>query len=298
MDEDSSSAIENLMPKIIRSGAEVSEIKQILKRTRRAAKSLNWRFGVLLAGCFVGSCIIFSMLFTLISSYFFTQIMPLYHAILVLLPSALLSAALTHLSGNWFIYWLSGLTTTSRHCLALHLPWSRAPKEWPKFFRRWIYCGDWLIENFSGDLMPYVRAFVTGEKPRSINEELMIWNELMQRTNQRQNIEWEIGHSVRELAPVDNLPAWVREITPGMNLYEMERALGNVGHSWAVNLLKRAATRKKTFGSIDYDGDLHEAMFEFHYCQLSNNRDGLLVVIRPHHHHDLSSFGDSGVDAA
>ena len=278
-----SEEIAELLPKTIKAGADVNELKRILKRARRAARRMAWMFIPLLAGCFASSCAVFSVVSTLAVGRFLPQISSEMQILLVFLPAALLAAAVTHLAGNWITRLLSGLNQSERHAVALHLPWSRAPKEWPKSFRRWIYCGDWLIENFSADLTPYIRAFVTGAPVRGIDQELTIWSELMQATSRAdREINWEAGHSVRELAKVDALPAWVRDITPGMGLPEMERALGEAGHAWAVNLLKRAAMRKRSFGHIDFSGDLHEATFEFHYCNLPDEREGLLVVIRPH----------------
>lgn len=293
-----SEEIAEILPKIIRSNADTLEIKRILKRTHRAARRLSWGFFPALGLVFLGSAAGLTLGAALALGHFFPQTHSAMRIMLAILPALLLAATLAHTAGTLAIRLISGLNHHARHCLALHLPWNRAPKEWPRYFRRWIYCGDWLIENLSGDLTPYIRAFVTGGEIHGVHAEIDIWNELMQATARgQQDITWETGHSVRELAKVDELPVWVRDITPGMNLSEMEKTLGNVGHAWAVNLLKRAAMRKKSFGNIDFNGDLHEALFEFHYCRLESGREGLLVVIRPHRENGTMYLGDSISDS-
>ncbi len=199
-----------------------------------------------------------------------------------LLPAILFGLGAGHIFGNYFIYAMAGLNDQERRSLALHLPWNKNPKNWPKYFRRWLYCGDWLVDNFSGDFLPYVRAFVTGDAPQTIEEELELWSEFLQ--NSRHNFKIEVGHSIRELACVDSLPVWTKDITPGMDLPALEKALGTAGHKWAVNLLKRAASRKRIFCNVNFSGDLSEIKFEFHYCLFESGREGIMVIIRPSVH--------------
>lgn len=293
-----SEEIAALLPKIIRSGADTKTITRILKRARRAAWRLKWLFPPLVVGSFLSVGAGLGWLGAAGARLVLPDVAPAMAWGMAALPAALLAATFTHGFGNLAIRALSGLGRQSRQCLALHLPWNRAPREWPKFFRRWIYCGDWMIESSASALTPYIRAFVTGPELRGIDDELAIWNELMQGAARGRQMEsWETGHSVRELAKVDALPAWARDVTPGMGLGDMERSLGAAGHAWAVNLLKRAAMRKRSFGRIDFAGDLHEALFEFHYCRLSQGREGLLVVIRPHREGDSLFIADSVSDS-
>lgn len=258
----------------------ISGLFLIMERAKKAAPRVARAFPVVTMATFAIVSVIVAAGIILGISAAFPQTPAIFQVLISLLPSALLAAGVAHLSGNFVIYHLSGLNRTERRSLALHLPWNRTPVDWPVYYRRWVYCGDWLVNDLSGDLLPYVRAFVTGGMPASIEEELRIWSCFMQ--DSRRHLDFEIGHSVRELACVENLPGWTREITPGMNLPELEKALGRVGHEWAVSLLRRAATRKRVFSRVDFAGDLSEALFEFHYSKFEDGREGLMVIIRPH----------------
>lgn len=268
----------------------------IMERARVGAERTIRFFPIATAVIFCLSSLCIAFLIIAFGHLLLHDCPPLFLGLTALLPSVLLAGAIAHLAGNYLLRRFCGLDNLERRSLALHLPWNRTPSEWPAYFRRWIYCGDWLVENFSGDLLPYVRAFVTGDVPKNIEEELALWSSFMQSSRRSQEIE--VGHSVRELACVDALPSWTREITPGMNLPDLEKALGNTGHEWAVSLLKRAATRKRIFGLVDITGDLHEAIFEFHYSRLSNDREGLMVVIRPHLPRNVRFMEDSFSDVA
>lgn len=258
----------------------ISGLFLIMERAKKAAPRVARVFPLATMATFTLVSVIVAAGIILGISAAFPQTPAIFQVLISLLPSALIAAGVAHLSGNFVIYHLSGLNRTERRSLALHLPWNRTPVDWPVYYRRWVYCGDWLVNDLSGDLLPYVRAFVTGGMPASIEEELRIWSCFMQ--DSRRHLDFEIGHSVRELACVENLPGWTREITPGMNLPELEKALGRVGHEWAVSLLRRAATRKRVFSRVDFAGDLSEALFEFHYSKFEDGREGLMVIIRPH----------------
>lgn len=279
----------------IKNKAKIQGLSKVMEKAKKAARRLQLTFSIVTAMSFsLGSIAIGAGIISVLRIYS-PSMSPLLHIAVGLVPTVLLAAAFAHQFGNFYVYRLSGITLKERHSLALHLPWNRTPKEWPKCFRRWVYCGDWLIEDFSGDLLPYVRTFITGDAPTTIEEELDLWESFMAHT--RKTLDFEVGHSVREMAAVESLPKWVREVTPGMNLPELERTLGKAGHDWAVSLLKRAASRKRVFANVDIRGDLHEALFEFHYCRLPEGREGLMVILRPHMK-DLPFLEDSISDAA
>lgn len=282
-------------PESTRHTQGVNGLFAVMERARAGAERSAQLFPLVTAIAFsAGSVLSAGILITL--GHFLLNCPHLLLALGAIVPSALIAGAIAHLVGNALIRRLSGLSNMERRSLALHLPWNRTPAEWSNYYRRWIYCGDWLVDNFSGDLLPYVRAFVTGEVPQSIEEELALWNGFMQRS--RNSCEMEVGHSVRELACVDALPNWTRDITPGMNLPELEKMLGKAGRDWALSLLKRAATRKRIFSLVNTNGDLKEVLFEFHYSRLEDGREGLMVILRPHLPRHVKFVDDSFSDVA
>ncbi len=265
--------------------ATIPELRRILSQVQRAVKVMPYAFTLSIWASFaltaVGSAVGLFMLGQMLAPAAAAALI----VIAVLIPALLVAAAVAHGAGNFALRLMTGLSAPERRCLALHLPWSRTPGYWPRYLRKWIYCGDWLVDRFSHDLLPYVRAFVTGDAPATIEEELETWVELMNSTRASCAHEIEVGKSVRELACVEKLPAWTEDVEPGTSLPDLEEKLGDIGHDWAVNLLKRAATRMQIFAQIDTDGDLHEASFEFHYCEMSGDRKGLLVILRPKFDH-------------
>lgn len=292
-------------PRLVSAGTSADEERHVeginglfvvMERARRGAERAQRIFPSVTFGIFCATSLLMALLILLCGSVLLTAFSPVLLAAVAVLPSVLIAGAAAHLAGNILLRRCSGLNGLERRSLALHLPWNRTPAEWPTYYRRWIYCGDWLVENFSGDLLPYVRAFVTGEVPQNIEEELALWNGLMQCSRNR--CDMEVGHSVRELACVDALPSWTREITPGMNLPELQKVLGKVGRDWAVSLLKRAATRKRVFSAVNLNGSLNEVKFEFHYSQLDNGREGLMVILRPHYPRGMKLSEDAISDVA
>jgi hypothetical protein len=219
-------------------------------------------------------------------------------ALAALLPCVLGGAAISHMAGNTLLRILTGINDKERRCLALHLPWRSTPAEWPRYLRKWMYTGDWLVENFGSDLLPYVRAFITGSAPENLESELDLWAELMSGTRTGSaGHDFEVGHSVREMACVQRLPSWAKDVMPGMTLRDLELQLGKAGREWATSLIRRAARRKKIFQHIDLQGDLHEVSFEFHFCEMDAGREGLLVIIRPRlDDRSLSYLDDSRSD--
>lgn len=257
-------------------------LRSLLTRVQDAAKRLPWIFPWSVAGVFFAStgaliglaCGLLYILPLSLSLEFF--------ALAALLPCVLGGAALSHLAGNMLLRILTGLSDKERRCLALHLPWRSTPAEWPRYLRKWMYTGDWLVEDFGSDLLPYVRAFITGPAPESLETELDLWAELMSGTRAGGGgHDFEVGHSVREMACVQRLPSWAKDVMPGMTLQDLELQLGKAGREWAMSLIRRAARRKKIFHHIDLEGDLHEVSFEFHFCEMDAGREGLLVIIRP-----------------
>ncbi len=209
------------------------------------------------------------------------------------LPAILLAAAAGQAAGNAILARMSGMTHADRRYLALHVPWSRAPGRWPGYFRNWIYGGDWLVDIQNEDIMPYVRVFVTGEVPASIDEEIGLWSQVLAYAPCRGRDGLETGHAVRELASVDRLPDWTREIAPGTSLPTLQKRLGRVGRDWAACLLQRARIRMPELAGADDRPE--DALFEFHYLRLQNTREALLVIIRPRHgHHAPATVESSG----
>lgn len=256
------------------------ELRRILRRIQGCVRTLPRLFGGVVGAVFCGAgTAAFTLTMWLVSMF--------HESLLVMVavaavPGLLIGMALGHVAGNITLRRYTGLTKLERRCLALHLPWCRTPKYWPEYLRRWIYNGDWLIDAQSYQLLPYVRAFITGKTPQTIEEELQIWNELMARTRKSASPELEVGQSIRELACVAKLPEWTREIDPGMSLDQLQKTLGKVGHDWAVSLLRRAGTRMPDLQELDPEKDLENVTFEFHHCQMSDERSGLLVILRPH----------------
>jgi hypothetical protein len=202
-------------------------------------------------------------------------------ACMVWLPSLLFSAVCGHAAGNIFMKRYMGLEPSERRCLALHLPRSQAPGNWPAFLLNWIYCGDWLVENCDDELLPYVRAFITGNTPVSIDEELAIWYELMAELPIHVSRGMEVGFSVMELACLPKLPEWARTVSPGSSLADIESRLGVAARKWAQCLVRRAITKLPRMNEICQASRLSEISFDFHYTSLGEGREGLMVVIRP-----------------
>ena len=256
----------------------IAELPELLNKTQKASLILDKTFAPV-------AYMVFALSSLLLSSFGITLVqkfLPAYSALIqigvTIVPSMLISAVFTHAFGNFFIARTTKLTKNQRYSLAVHMPWNRAPEEWSSYLKNWLYCNDWLVENDSADLLPYIRVFATGKAPETIDEEVDLWQSIMQ--DSKKGFDCIIGHSVRELACLEKLPAWTGEITPGMNLDELEQSLGNAGKKWAVSLLKRAASRKEEFAGIDLSGDLSEAIFEFHSSKLENGRKFLMVIIR------------------
>lgn len=257
-------------------------LRDLLTRVQNASKRLPWIFPWSVGGVFFAST---ALLMGLAWGGF--HVLPIALSVDVfvlaaLLPCVLVGSAISHLAGNFFLRLLTGINDKERRCLALHLPWRSTPTEWPRYLRKWIYTGDWLVENFGGDLLPYVRAFITGSTPCDLEEELDLWAELMSGTPFGMGGHGlEVGHSVREMACVQRLPSWARDVMPGMTLHDLELQLGKAGREWAVSLIRRASRRKNIFCHVDLGGDLHEVSFEFHHCEMGGGREGLMVIIRP-----------------
>ncbi|GHS95644.1 hypothetical protein FACS1894107_17090 [Planctomycetales bacterium] len=275
------------------------EIRHLLRAANRAATRLRGLFPATLSVVFVGSLALWTAAIALLLRGLAPNLTGLPYYLCVGVPALLSAAAVAHQTGNFIIELLSGLKINARRGLALHLPANRSPREWSRYFRRWLYCGDWLVEGADFHLTPYVRVFITGASPAGVNEELALWDELMTHSRRaKPESAWEMGHSVCEMARLPQLPVWAKEITPGMSLRDLEISLGEVGRNWAIKLLKRAALRKNSFGKIDYAGQLREAIFEFHYCQLINAREALLVIIRPHRAEMTAALASAVSDAA
>ncbi len=266
--------------KIINPNNNISEIPQLVSKTERASKILQKTFAPSIYLVFAMGSVAMSTLLSASLRMLFPEFSSVLHIALAIIPSMLFAAVVAHGFGNLYIRKVTGLSIKERYSLAIHMPWENAPEGWSLSLKKWLYCGDWLVENDSGDMMPYVRAFVTGKAPVTIDEEVDLWQNIMQGSKKR--FEGSIGHSVRELACLERLPAWTTEITPGMNLHELEKSLGTAGHKWAVSLLKRAASRRGDLKDVDLDGDLSEAIFEFYSSKLGNGRECLMVIISSH----------------
>ncbi len=206
--------------------------------------------------------------------------LPAWLALGIICPPLLLAAlGGGHLTGNLVLRLWTRLGPAERVCLALHLPWNRVPAHWPQYLVNWLYTGDWLKRQERDEMLPYMRAFVTGGAPATIEEELRIWSELTRRGSFRG--EFEIGQSVRELACMDRLPGWTREIENGADLPTLTGRLGPVANEWSASLLRRAAQRLPNLFAGDAETALNLVDFEFQYCRLPENRECMLVIIRP-----------------
>lgn len=201
---------------------------------------------------------------------------------LLTLPPALLVGFIAgHVAGKLALQFEAGFTPAERRCLALHVPWSRVPERWPPYLKNWIYGGDWLHGLKMDDVMPYVRVFLTGPVPESLEEEVAIWEELTHASCGAFNGELEVGRSARELAMIGHLPDWTREIEPGSTLASVRNRLGNIAHNWSVTLLNRASARIPELLQDNTAPDLNKAEFEFQHIELHDHREALMVVIRP-----------------
>ncbi len=255
------------------------EVKRIAaavdKAVRPVRRYFRWTVAAAGLGALVGSLLIFQ----LGTRFLAPEAASIVVFGLALLPAALVGAAFGQLAGNLLIRALTRISDPERRCLALHVPWSRAPGRWPTCLRNWIYGGDWLRTTERDILLPYVRAFVTGEAPRTIEEELALWSELLAQTANRNVNGLEVGHAVRDLASLERLPDWTREVDPGTTLPKLVQRLGQVGRDWAICLFRRAVNRMPELAEADKTMD--QVLFEFHYCMLSREREALVVVLRP-----------------
>ena len=262
------------------------ELPELVKRMESASGKLEKSFPVLTYLVFAGASIGFSMLLSFGLRLLLPEFSPLLHIALAVVPAILLAAVGAHIFGNRYMSFITRLTLQEKYSLALHVPWENAPQNWSPALKKWLYCNDWLVDNDSGSLLPYVRAFVTGKAPVSVAEEVELWQNIMQ--GSRKRFEGAVGHSVRELACLQRLPVWTTEITPGMNLHELEKSLGTAGRKWALSLLKKAAERKSELQEAALNGNLEEVIFEFYCSKLQDGRECLMVIISSHAARDRS----------
>ncbi len=255
-------------------------IPELLKRVNRASIILNRSFSLMTYLIFAGGSIAFSMGICLGLRFIIPSFSPLLHIAMAVVPAILMAGVAAHSFGNFYIKMLTRLSIKEKYSLAIHVPWENAPEEWCLPLTKWLYLNDWLIDSNAGDMLPYVRAFVTGVTPNTVEEEVDLWKNILQ--GSKKSFDPSVGRSVRELACLQRLPAWTTEITPGMNLHELEKSLGNAGRKWAMSLLKRAAARRKDLQEAAQSGDLDQVIFEFFCSRLAGGRECLLVIISTH----------------
>ena len=266
--------------KVEAAAAANTQLPELTKKLDAAAGKLEKTFSIFTYLVFAGGSIIFSMLLSLGLRLMLPEFSPLLHIAVAVVPAILLAAVGAHTFGNYYMSFLTGLSLKEKYSLALHIPWESAPQSWSLPLKKWLYCNDWLVDNNSGNLLPYVRVFVTGKAPVNVEEEVDLWQNIMQ--GSRKKFEEAVGHSVRELACLQHLPMWTSEITPGMNLHELEKSLGMAGRKWAVSLLKRAALRKESLKDAAQNGNLDDVIFEFYCSKLRDGRECLMVIISSH----------------
>ncbi len=193
-------------PRVAPVAGKLSEIPELLKRTDRAAQILNSNFVIITYLVFAVSSIALSMSACLALRWIIPSFSPYLHIGMAVIPAILGAGVLAHSFGNVYIGFLTKLSAKERYSLAIHLPWENSSADWPLSLKKWLYCSDWLVENNSGELMPYVRVFVTGKAPETITEEVELWQNILQ--GNKKIADNNIGHSVRELACLERLPAW------------------------------------------------------------------------------------------
>lgn len=260
-----------------------SEILHLLGRIHRLSASLAITFYSFLAlALLLSTSFVFWGFYRLVLAYA-GGTSPLIAGFTVVAPACFLGAAFAHAAGNLFLRTRLGISESERQYLALYLPWNRVPEIWPSCLRRWLYSGDWLLEPEPSPQAPYIRAFVTGKHAASIQEEIALWTELC-RGIDASAVPSARKASIRELAYVERLPQWIRDLDSGSTLKEIESRLGPPGRTWIANLVKRAALRSPFFAGIDPEKNLRDLEMEFHYRKLSEEREGLLVILRPRPH--------------
>ncbi len=255
-------------------------IPELLKRVNRASVILNKSFSFMTYLVFAACSIVFSMGICLALRFMLPAFSPLLHIAIGVVPAILMAGVAAHFFGNFYIKTLTKLSLNEKYSLAIHVPWENAPEEWGQPLAKWLYLNDWLIDSNTGDMLPYVRAFVTGVTPNTVDDEVDLWKNILQ--GSKKSFDPSVGRSVRELACLQRLPAWTAEITPGMNLHELEKSLGSAGRKWALSLLKRAAARRKDLQEAAQSGDLDQVIFEFFCSKLADGRECLLVIISNH----------------
>lgn len=263
--------------KVVNASDLMSEIPELLKKADKAAETLNKTFELATYLIFALASVGMSMIISIGLRFVIPQFSALLHIAIAVVPAILAAGAIAHSFGNFYIKTLTKLSQKEKFSLAIHVPWERASAQWPSVLKKWLYCNDWLVENDSANMMPYVRAFVTGKAPVNVNEEVDLWRKVLQ--GNRKSFNASVGHSVRELACLERLPAWTTEITPGMNLPELEKSLGGAGRKWAISLLKRAATKRNDLNEIVLNGTFDDVIFEFFCTKLEDGRECLLVII-------------------
>ena len=263
--------------KAVNTSGLMSEVPALLKKTDKAAETLSKTFEFVTYLVFALASIGMSMMISIGVRFAIPQFSALFHIAIAVVPAILIAGVIAHSFGNFYIKVLTKLSQKEKFSLALHVPWESSSAQWPVVLKKWLYCNDWLVDNDSLDIMPYVRAFVTGSAPASVDEEVDLWRKILQ--GNRKGFNASVGHSVRELACLERLPVWTSEITPGMNLFELEKSLGSAGRKWAIGLLKRAATKRTDLKEIALNGTFDDVIFEFFCSRLEDGRECLLVVI-------------------
>jgi len=255
----------------------LAQLQESLLKIHSCQKSLPVAFHVAVSASVLFVLLaIFSLTYAIL--LFFLKWPHLLLAAVSVIPALLFAPATGQVAGSMALRYITGLTSWQRRALAIHLPWYRAPRHWPLYLRNWLYSGDWLENCHENSESIYVRAFVTGQQPPDLQEELILWEHLLMPHVNGKRLE--VRMAVWEMRWLEKLPEWTQNLIAGESLSDLERRLGAAATKWALSLLHRAASRIPEFIPADFSGDPHRAAFEFSYAVLPGGREGLLIIIR------------------